>query len=307
MATAVRFEEFGEADVLKVMDLDVPMPGDGEVRVTVRAAGINPGEASIRKGLLEAVYPTRLPSGEGSDFAGVVESVGSGVDGVTVGDEVLGWSDTRSSHAELVVVPADQIIPKPASVSWEVAGALNVVGTTAYAAAAAVGAGDGDIVVVSGAAGGVGSLLVQLLTQRGSRVIGIASDGNHEWLQSKGVTPVAYGDGLADRIRDLAPDGVNAFIDLFGPEYLDLALELGVNPDRINTTISFQKAGEIGAKADGGSEVADSAQALTEIVGLLAAGAVELPIAATYPLRDVQSAFRDVEQRHTRGKIVLIP
>jgi NADPH:quinone reductase len=307
MARAVRFDEFGEADVLKVVDVDVPAPGDGEVRVTVKAAGINPGEASIRKGLLEAVYPTTLPSGEGSDFAGVVDSVGAGVDGVSVGDEVLGWSDTRSSHAEVVVVPADQVLPKPPSVSWEAAGSLSVIGTTAYAAVDAVGAGSGDTVVVSAAAGGVGSLVVQLLTNRGARVIGIASKANADWLQSKDVTPVAYGDGLADRIRGAAPDGVDAFIDCFGPDYLDLAVELGVRPERINTIISFEKAGQIGAKAEGGSAVADPAQALTEIADLIAAGRVEVPIAATYPLQDVQAAFRDVEQRHTRGKIVLIP
>jgi NADPH:quinone reductase len=278
----------------------------GEVLVAVRAAGVNPGEAKIREGLLDAVFPATFPSGEGSDLAGVVTEVGDGVQSFAVGDEVLGWTDRRASHADYVAVPADQLVPKPAGLPWEVAGSLYVVATTAYAAVRAVGAEPDDIVVVSSAAGGVGSFTVQLLKVKGANVIGIASEANHDWLRSVGVTPVAYGDGLADRIRSLAPEGVDAFIDTFGEEYLRLAVELGVKPDRIDTVVARDAAKEIGAKAEG-SGAASSADVLAEMAALVAAGRITVPIAATYRLDEVQAAYAQVEQHHTRGKVVLVP
>src|SRR6202012_4659443 len=183
-------------------------------------------------------------SGEGSDLAGVVTEIGDGVSGFTVGDEVLGFSFDRSSHATHARVPVDQLIHKPAQLSWEVAGSLYVVGATAYAAVRAVDPQQGDTVAVSAAAGGVGSVGGQLLTLRDVQVLGIASAGNAEWLLAHGVVPVEYGDGLADRLRQAAPDGIDAFIDLFGPDYVQLAAGLGVSPDPINTIIAFQKAGE---------------------------------------------------------------
>jgi len=177
---AVRFDHYGDRDVLHVADVDVPVPPAGEVVVEVRAAGINPGEASIRLGLLDAMFPATFPSGEGSDLAGVVSTVGDGVTEFAVGDEVLGWSWRRSSHAEYVAVPVGQLIAKPAALSWEVAGALYVVACTAYAAVRAVDVREGDTVAVSAAAGGVGSIVVQLLRVRGATVLGIASEGNHD-------------------------------------------------------------------------------------------------------------------------------
>lgn len=306
MPRAVRFDEYGGVDVLKVVDVEVPPPAPGQAQVEVRAAGINPGEASIRNGALEAKFPTTFPCGEGSDLAGVVRAVGEGVSGVAAGDEVLGWSWERSSHAELVNVPAAQLIPKPPALGWEPAGALYVVGVTAFGAARAIDAGPGDTVAVSAAAGGVGSVLVQLLRVRGAEVIGIASDENREWLQSKGVAQVPYGDGLAERLRAAAPGGIDAFVDLFGPEYVDLALELGVAPERIETIISWQRAAEVGAKAEGSSE-ATSPENLAAMAELAAAGQIEVPIAAAYPLERVREAFEELERRHTRGKIVLVP
>jgi len=306
MARAVRFDHYGDIDVLSIADVDIPHPQAGEVAVKVRAAGINPGEASIRKGLLHARFPATFPSGEGTDFAGVATEVGDGVDSITVGDEVMGWTEGRASQAEYVVVPGDQLIDKPAALSWEVAGSLFVVGVTAYAAVRAVGAGPGDTVVVSAAAGGVGSVTVQLLRIRGASVVGIASEANHEWLRSVGVEPVAYGDGLADRIRAAAPVGVDAFIDLFGEEYVRLAVELGVDPDRIETIIAWEAAAEVGAKAEG-SATASTAGVLTEMAGYVASGQIVVPIAATYPLDQVREAYTQLERRHTRGKIVLIP
>ena len=306
MPRAVRFDAYGDRDVLYVAEVEVPRAGPDHVVVAVRAAGINPGEASIRKGMMEARFPATFPSGEGSDFAGVVTEVGSGVTGFAVGDEVLGWADTRSSHAEFVTTPVDHVTRKPVGLPWEVAGALYVVGTTAYAAVRAVDAGPDDTVVVSAAAGGVGSVVVQLLGVRGARVIGIASEANHGWLRSVGVTPVAYGDGLADRIREAAPDGVDAFIDLFGEAYVRLAVDLGVAPARIETIIAFQAAAEVGARADG-SATAASAGVLAEIADLVASGRISVPIAAIYPLEQVRDAYARLEERHTRGKIVLVP
>jgi NADPH:quinone reductase len=306
MAKAVRFDHYGGIDVLYLADVEVPHPASGEVTVAVRAAGVNPGEAAIRQGYLDSMYPSTFPSGEGSDLAGVVTELGDGVDGWAVGDEVMGWTDRRASHAEYVTVPDGYLIRKPRGLSWEVAGSLYVVGVTAYAAVRAVGAGPGDTVVVSAAAGGVGSIAVQLLKVRGADVIGIASSANHPWLTSRGVTPVAYGDDLAERIGALAPTGVDAFIDTFGEEYVRLAIDLGVERDRIDTITAFEAAKETGVKTEG-SSMATSTEVLGEMADLVAAGRIIVPIAATFPLDQVRAAYAEVEKRHTRGKIVLIP
>jgi NADPH:quinone reductase len=284
----------------------MPSPGSGEVVVEVRAAGINPGEAGIRVGAMHEMFPATFPSGEGSDLAGVVTAVAPGVTEFEIGDEVLGFSFRRSSHATHTAVPVNQLIRKPPQLSWEIAGSLYVVGVTAYAAVRAVAPQPGETVAVSAAAGGVGSLAVQLLVLREARVLGIAGHPNADWLRAHGVIPIAYGDGLADRLREAAPNGIDAFIDLFGPDYVQLAVDLGVAPERIDTIISFQKAGEVGAKTEGSAE-ASTPEVLAEMANLIVTGALEFDIAATYPLDRVADAFEELEQRHTRGKIVLLP
>lgn len=306
MARAVRFDHYGERDVLHIDEVDIPSPGAGEVVVEVRAAGINPGEAAIRSGVMHDLLPATFPSGQGSDLAGVVSAVGDGVTVFGVGAEVLGYSWTRSSQAEYAAVPVTQLIPKPPGLSWEVAGALYVAGCTAYAAVRAVGAGPGDTVAVSAAAGGVGSVVVQLLQVRGARVLAVASTANHDWLTAHGATPVSYGAGLAARLRAAAPTGIDAFIDLFGPEYLDLAIDLGIARDRIETIIAFARAHELGTKAEGSGD-ASTTEVLSEMADLVVSGQIEIPVAATYPLEQVRDAYAELEQRHTRGKIVLIP
>jgi NADPH:quinone reductase-like Zn-dependent oxidoreductase len=305
MARAVRFDHYGDRDVLYVADVDVPTPAAGDVVVAVRAAGLNPGEAAIRAGALEARFPATFPSGEGSDLAGVVHALGEGVTGFAVGDEVLGWSERRSSHAEYVAVPVAQLIRKPPALSWEVAGSLYVVGVTAFVAVRTIDVQPGETVAVSAAAGGVGSVVVQLLRLQGANVLGIASAANDEWLTAHGVVPVAYGEGLADRLRAAAPHGIDAFIDLFGPEYVQLAFDLGIAPQRIETIISFEKAQELGTRAEGSA--AGTVEILSEVADLVASGQIEVPIAATYPLDQVREAYAQLEKRHTRGKIVLIP
>lgn len=305
-ARAVRFDRYGGRDVLYVTDIDMPSPGPGEVVVEVRAAGINPGEAGIRVGAMHEMFPATFPSGEGSDLAGVVTAVGPGVTEFAVADEVLGFSLRRSSHATHSVVPVGQLVRKPAQLSWEAAGSLYVVGVTAYAAVRAIALQPGETVAVSAAAGGVGSLVVQLLTLRKARVLGIAGPGNAEWLRSQGVVPIAYGDGLPERLRAAAPNGIDAFIDLFGPDYVQLAADMGVPPERIETIISFQKAGEIGARTEGSMD-ASTPEVLAEIADLVATGAIDFNIAAVFPLDRVADAFALLEQRHTHGKIVLLP
>ena len=204
MPKAVRFDNYGGVDVLNVVDVPRPVPGPGQVLVQVKAAGINPGEAKIRDGLLAERWPATFPSGQGSDLAGIVAETGPGVTGFAAGDEVIGYTDNRASQAEFVLVEAANLTAKPAEVPWPVAGALFVAGATAYAAVRAVAPAKGDVLVVSGAAGGVGSIAVQLARRTGATVIGLASPVHHEWLAAHGVIPVSYGDGVADRIRQAA-------------------------------------------------------------------------------------------------------
>jgi len=306
MSRAVRFEEYGGVDVLAVVDVGPPVPGPGQLVVRVRAAGINPGESKIREGLLHERWPTTFPSGQGSDLAGVVEQTGDGVDEFAVGDEVIGWTDNRASQAELVLVEAENATRRPSNVPWEVAGALFVAGATAYAAVRAIAAGPSDTVVVAGAAGGVGSIAVQLAARTGATVIGLARPSNHEWLRAHSVVPVTYGDGVVQRIREAAPEGIDALIDTVGGGYVELALELGVAPERIDTVVDFAAVKKLGVKAEGNAAGA-SAQTLAELAGLIADGALEIPIARVYPLDQVRDAYRELEQGHTRGKIVLTP
>jgi NADPH:quinone reductase-like Zn-dependent oxidoreductase len=306
MPLAVQFDEYGDIDVLEVRDVPAPRPGPGEVLVRVEAAGINPGENAIRTGAFHDRRPATFASGQGSDLAGRIEEVGANVPTWSVGDEVIGWVDTRTGQAELVVVPAEHLVRRDPGVPWGVAGALFVAGTTAHAAVHAVGAGPGDTVVVAGAAGGVGSLAVQLARLAGATVIGLASESNHAWLADHGVIGVTYGDGVADRIRAAAPGGVDAFIDAFGDGYVDLALRLGVAKDRVDTIIDFAAAARTGVKTAGNAESA-RADVLDELAKLVAAGELDVPIAATYPLTEVRAAYRQLMLRHTRGKIVLVP
>ena len=305
---AVRFDEYGDVDVLTVADVPVPDPGAGQVLVRVKAAGINPGEAKIREGQLHAMWPATFPSGQGSDLAGVVDRLGPGVTTVAAGDEVIGWVDTRSAQAEYAVVDADNLAGKPADVPWEVAGALGVAGFTAWAALRAVNLKAGDTVAVSAAAGGVGSLTVQLARRAGATVVGIAGPDNQEWLREHGVIPVRYGEDLVGRIFDalLTTPQVDAFIDTHGGDYVEFAInELGVEPSRVDTIVRFDAVREYGVKSEGNAAGA-SAATLAELARLIAAGELEVPITATYPLDQVREAYERLATGHVRGKIVLL-
>jgi NADPH:quinone reductase-like Zn-dependent oxidoreductase len=308
MSKAVQFDSYGGVDVLEVRDVPRPVPGAGEVLVEVRAAGINISEAVLRSGALHYLWPLTFPSGQGSDLAGVVAELGSGVNGFGVGDEVIGFSNRRSSHAEYVTVPANQLTPRPAAVSWEVAGSLYVAGTTAYAAVRAMSLVPGDTVAIAGAAGGIGSIAVQLARRAGATVLGIAGPSNDAWLADHGAVPVNYGPDLPTRLRAATPSGrIDALLDFFGGGYVAMAVEdLELPLDRIDTITDFDAVERFGVRSVGGADAATAA-VVAELAALVAKGEIDVPIAGVFALDDVRDAYRELELRHTRGKLVLRP
>jgi NADPH:quinone reductase-like Zn-dependent oxidoreductase len=307
MARAVQYDGYGGVEVLEVREVARPEPGPNQVLVAVRAAGINPSEATMRAGLVREIFPSTFPSGEGSDLAGVVEELGASVAGVGVGDEVIGFTNNRASHADYVLVEAENLTPKPAAVPWEVAGALFVAGATGLATVRAVAPSSGEAVVIAGAGGGVGVFSVQLALRTGARVIAVASERHHAWLRERGAVPVAYGDGLRERIVAAAEAlPVAALIDLVGRGYVELAFELGVEKDRIDTIADFPAVQKHGVKSIGGAAVA-SAATLAELAAAVVTGELVVPIQRTYSLEDVRAAFTELEAGHMAGKIVLIP
>src|SRR2546430_5181928 len=231
----------GGIGVIVVAHVPRPCAGGGEVLVEVRAAGINISEAVIGSGALHDLFPATFPSGQGSDLAGVVAEIGSGVTGFAVGDEVIGFSMRRSSHAEYVTVPANQLTAKPSEVSWEVAGSLFVAGATAYGAVRAVRLLPGATGAIAGAAGGVGSIAVQLARRAGATVLGIAGPSHDAWLADHGAVPVNYGDDLPARPGAAGQSGhTAALLDFFGGGYVAMAVEgLGVPRDRVGTITDF--------------------------------------------------------------------
>jgi len=294
---AVRFDRYGGIDQLYVTDVPDPEAVPGRVVVRVRSTSINPGALAALSG---AFVPIR-------DLAGEVVAVGEGAQGVAAGAAVLGWSDDRPAHAQFVDVPAAQLVPKPGGLSWDVAGSLYVAPMAGLASVKAVEPTAGEVVVVSGASGGVGLVAAQLARRAGATVIGLARPDNGGWLQDHGIIPVVYGDGQEGRIRAAASGKrIDAFIDTVGSGYVDLALALGVPKERINTVIDFQAAQEKGVKAMG-TRQGGALQELAELAALAASGVLDIPIASAYPLDRVREAYRRLAERHTRGKIVLRP
>lgn len=293
----VRYENFNGINGLYVGDMPDPEAAPGTVVVKVRATGINPGALAALHGA--SFTPAR-------DLAGEVVALGAEVEGVAVGDAVLGWAQDWLAHAQLVAVPAAQLVPKPAALSWDVAGSLYVTPMAGLAGVKAVEPKAGEVIVVSGASGGVGLVSAQLARRAGATVIGLAGPDSAGWLAERGVTPVAYGEGQEERIRAAGGKRIDAFIDAVGSGYVDLALALGVPKERINTVVDFQAAREHGVKTMGTRE-AGGVPALQELADLAASGALEIPIAAAYSLDRVREAYHRVAERTTRGKIVLHP
>nr|WSY50143.1 NADP-dependent oxidoreductase [Streptomyces sp. NBC_00886] len=303
MPRAVKFARYGGPEVLQVVEVPRPQAGPGEVLVRVVVAGVNPGEAGIRQGVFADMWPAVFPEGQGNDFAGWIAELGDGVADFAVGDEVIGYLP-RAAQADYVVSPADLLTPKPSDIDWEAAAPLSAVGVTAWAAVDAVQVTAGDTVVVSAAAGGVGSLAVQLARLRGATVIGTAGPHNADFLRSLGVVPVEHGPGLADRLRAAAPEGIDAFIDTFGQGNVDIAIELGVTPQRINTLADGRAVARYGVRSRAQEDVF-SPHLVAELAELVSKGLLTVPISEVHPLEEVQEAYRQVQRRHTRGKIVL--
>ena len=308
MPKAVEYERFGDPSVLEVVEVPEVHPSEGRVRVAVRAAGLNPFDFKMRSGLVPIEDP-KFPRGIGGDFAGVVDEVGEGAqysDGspVAVGDEVLGWGDRVVR--EQLVVKASNLARKPAGMPWEVAGGLSTAAQTAWAALEVLHIVAGDVVLESAAAGAVGFMSSQLAISRGATVVGTASMANFELLESAGVIPVSYGEGLAGRVRGMAPSPVTAVQDNFGREAVEAGLELGVPPTRILTIVnSAAVAEELGVTVFPSYE--RSADVLHEVAELVAAGTIRFPVEAAFPLDEIRAAFTLLEGRHLAGKVVVLP
>ncbi|MGV9456098.1 NADP-dependent oxidoreductase [Streptomyces sp. NPDC003635] len=299
MATAVAFSAYGGPEVLRPLEFQEPVAGPGEVRVRVRAAGVNPVDVKLRRGDFEGMVPVTFPQRLGNEYAGVIDQVGAEVTGFAVGDEVLGFT-AMAAYTEVLTVPADAVAVKPGALSWEVAGALSAVGQTAYNALRELKVGAGDTLLVHAAAGGVGTVAVQLARRLGARVIGTASERNHDYLRSLGAEPVVYGEGLVARVRDIAP--VDVVLDAVGGAAVDASLELVADRSRIGTTVDQRAADEHGIVRLRGARSAD---VLAELAGLAAGGELVLPISASYALTAAEEAHREVEGGHVRGKVVL--
>jgi NADPH:quinone reductase-like Zn-dependent oxidoreductase len=302
---AVKFISYGGPDVLDVVEVQRPAAGPGQVVVAVVTAATNPGEIGIREGHFAAVWPAHFPEGQGNDFAGYIAEIGSGVHDFTVGDEVLGFAP-RAAQAEYVALRTDRIAAKPPGLSWEAASTIAGAGATAWASVAAVNPQPGETIVVSAAAGGVGIYAAQLARLRGADVIGTCGESNVDLLKSLGIRPVHYGPGLSRQLRDLAPNGIDGYIDTYGSGNVSLAVDLGVEPDRINTLIDQEAVQRFGVHSDA-QEQADTPAIWAELASLVARGDIAVPIAAVYDFttEQVRRAYRDVGTRHVSGKRVL--
>ena len=300
---AVRFHDYGDASVLRVDDIDTPAIGDEQVLVRVVAAATNILDIALRQGQMGDAFPGTLPSGQGFDLAGTVVDIGSKVTGFAAGDDVIGWAPRRA-QADYAAVDANELADKPAAISWAAAASIPTAGATAYGAVHAVNPQPGETVVVSAAAGGVGALITQMVINGGASVIATAGPSNFDFLRRLGAIPVAHGDGLIDRITDAAPDGIDAYLDNYGDGNVDLALRLGVRPERINTIIDFAAAQQYGVHAAGQAEGNDGL-IFAELAHLIAETKLTIPVQANYPVEQVRTAYEELERRHTRGKIVL--
>ena len=296
---AVRFSTFGDPSVLEIVDLPDPHPGSGQVRIAVRAAGINPSDWKKRQGLMDQELPQTL----GHEAAGVVDELGAGVTDVAVGDRVFGFSLDGAAQAELAVL--SYYAPIPPSLDFVGAAALPAAIETATRALDQLGVKSGHTLLINGASGSVGSAAVQLALARGARVIGTASPANHEYLRSLGAEPVAYGAGLVDRVRTLAPDGVDLALDVAGSGVLPELIELAGDSQHVVTLADFSGAQEHGVTFSRG-DTGRAVHVLAEIGGLVESGRFSLPVAQTFPLADIAQAHRVGEGGHVRGKLVLL-
>lgn len=310
MTKVVVASQFGGPEALEIVDEPTPEPGPGQVRIAVRGAGVNPIDFKLYSGMF-GTDPEMLPLHLGFEAAGVIDAVGDDVDGFAVGDEVMAHS-VNGAYAEQVVAATSTLVHKPASLAWDEAAGLLLTGSTAVHALTAVDAKAGETILIHGA-GGVGLMAVQFAAARGIRAIITASSARHDELRELGGEPVAYGDGLLERVKELSPDGVAAALDLVGTEEaLQVSLELVPDRGRIVTIANFQGAQEAGIKAIGGGPGADPgteirSAAKFELAELAGAGRLKVIVDRTFPLADVADAHRYQASGHATGKVVLIP
>jgi NADPH:quinone reductase-like Zn-dependent oxidoreductase len=304
MPKAVQFSEYGGAEVLHVVEVPQPRPAAGQVRIAVRAAGVNPVDWKVLHGRFSGGKALESPTGLGSDVAGVVEELGDGVHAFGIGEEVLGRAATPA-YAEQALCDVENLVVKPVALAWEIAGGLTVVSGTAYKLLKLLAVRDGETLLIHAAAGGVGIVATQLAVQRGVRVIGTASVSNHDFLRSIGAVPVTYGEGLAERVRALAPEGVDAVLDASGRGELAVSVELAGGPERV-ITIAASDAAEHGVRFHGSGGGTDTIPALEEVIALIEDGQLQFPVSRTYPLSQADEALTESESGHARGKIVLL-
>jgi len=301
----------GGHERLTLVDTEAPRPAPGEVRIAVTAIGVNYADCVVRMGLYESAKKyVGWPITPGFEVAGVVDALGEGVTAFAVGDEVVGKA-TGGGYAEEVVANVRALVRKPAEVGWETAAALPVGATTAYRALALLGLGEGDhtgtTIVIDGAAGAVGVFAVQLAVARGATVIGSAGEAHQDELRALGATPVVYGEGLADRVRAVAPNGVDLGFDTSGYGGLRDLVALTGSPEKAITIADYAGAQELGVTFTSGGDPDDERRALTEALDLLAAGRLRAPTVVTYPLAEAGKAQDDNQTRRVAGKLVLLP
>ncbi|MFI0237829.1 NADP-dependent oxidoreductase [Streptomyces sp. NPDC016845] len=299
---AIVFDTFGGTEVLHETELEIPQPGPGQIRVRVRAVGVNPVDGKIRSGAMEAVFPTTLPAVPGGEIAGVVDAVGAGVDHLKVGDAVLGWSDT-GSYAQYALADATVLALKPAGLDWTHAAALPVASDGADRALDILDVKAGETLLVHGASGALGTIAVQLAVARGARVIGTAGPANQKYVASLGATALVYGDSLVERVRALAPNGIDAVLDAAGKGALEDSITLRGGTGRIVTTADF-RARELGVVFSEGPQ-RRSASRLAELAQQAADGALVTTVGAIHPLSDAAKAQQASDAGHSRGKLVL--
>jgi enoyl reductase len=301
MTTAIVFEGYGPPEVLRFADLPDPQAGPGQIRVRVKAAGVQPFDVGVRSGAMAGYVPVAFPQTIGQEYAGVVDQVGEGVTGVDVGDEVLG-STMLNGYAQHVVVAAETAVGKPPELDFATAAAFVAASQTASGALLELKVTGGDTLLVHAAAGSVGTIAVQLGRLWGATVIGTASPGNHDYLRDLGAIPVAYGDGLVDRVRALAPGGVDVALDAVGGAAIPASVELVADRDRIGTIVDDRLAAQYGIRV---VRAGRSPARLTEMIALAAQGKLVMPV-RPYAFADVVEAHRAVETGHGRGKVVLV-
>lgn len=302
MSKAVVFDHYGPADVLHFIEIPLAVPQPGQVRIRVRSAGVQPFDALFRSGAAHRWVPATFPQRLGNEWAGTIDELAPDVTGFSIGEGVFGWA-MLASYAEHVVVNATDFVAKPQQMPWSEAGALSASGQTALAAIHELDVKAGQTLLIHAAAGGVGSFASQIARARGARVIGTASERNHDYLRSLGVSPVTYGHDLTGQIRLVAPDGVDAALVLVDSmEAIQVSLELVGEKNRIGTVAFSSAAREHGIRQLG---TVRSIERLTELVELYQSGDLQIFLQQEIPIANAAEAHRLIEDGHTRGKIVL--